>query len=95
MPEMHFLIRWPDGASERCYSPSRVIREFLSPGETYALADFLQRSRAALNAASGRVQERYGYGCSRTATQFARIESVARTFADLPAAQVTVVAFEM
>jgi uncharacterized repeat protein (TIGR04042 family) len=95
MPEMHFLIRWPDGASERCYSPSRVVGEFLSPGEAYALADFLQRSRAALSAAGARVQERYGHRCSRAAAQLARIESVAGTFADLPAARVTVVAFEI
>jgi uncharacterized repeat protein (TIGR04042 family) len=94
MPEMHFLIRWPDGAPERCYSPSRVIREFLSPGESYPLADFLQRSRAALHVAGDRVQAKYGHACSRAAAQLARIETVAETFADLPAARVTVDAFE-
>jgi uncharacterized repeat protein (TIGR04042 family) len=94
MPEMHFLIRWPDGSAERCYSPSRIVREFLSPGESYALADFLQRSRAALNVASDRVEERHGHACSRAAAQLMRIETVARAFADLPAARVTVDAFE-
>jgi uncharacterized repeat protein (TIGR04042 family) len=91
---MYFLIRWPDGAAERCYSPSRVIREFLSPGESYALADFLQRSRAALNVGSNRVEAKYGHACSRAAAQLARIETVAQTFARLPAARVTVDAFE-
>jgi uncharacterized repeat protein (TIGR04042 family) len=94
MPEMHFVIRWPDGARERCYSPSLVVREFFSPGESYALTDFLQRSRAALNVASDRVQAKYGHACTRAAAQLARIETVAKTFADLPAAQVTVDAFE-
>jgi uncharacterized repeat protein (TIGR04042 family) len=94
MPEIHFLIRWPDGICERCYSPSRVVREFLSPGESYALAEFLQRSHAALNAAISRVQERYGHACSRAAVQLARIETVAEAFADLPAARATVEAFE-
>jgi uncharacterized repeat protein (TIGR04042 family) len=94
MPEVHFLIRWPDGAADRCYSPSRVIREFLSPGQSYALADFLQRSRAGLAVASDRVEEKYGHACSRAAAQLARIETVAETFADFPAARVTVDAFE-
>ena len=28
MPETWFHIRWPDGSEERCYSPSRVIKDF-------------------------------------------------------------------
>lgn len=94
MPEMRFLIRWPDGAAEHCYSPSLVIREFFAPGQSYALADFLQRSRTALNIAGDRVQAKYGYACPRAAAQLARIETVAKTFADRPEAHVTVEAFE-
>ena len=41
MPETRFLIRWPDGTLESCYSPSLVIEDYLVAGETYALADFL------------------------------------------------------
>ena len=40
MPEMRFHIRWPDGAVETCYSPSLVVKDFFSPGESYPLADF-------------------------------------------------------
>ena len=56
MPEMHFRIRWPDGTSETCYSPSLVIKDYFAVGATYPLADFLERSRTALNIASERVQ---------------------------------------
>ncbi len=56
MPEMRFLIRWPDGTAESCYSPSLVVKEFFSPGERYPLSDFLARSRTALNVASDRVK---------------------------------------
>jgi uncharacterized repeat protein (TIGR04042 family) len=94
MPEMRFLIRWPDGAAERCYSPSLVIQEFFAPGQSYALADFLERSRTALNIASDRVQAKYGHACSRAAAQLERIEATAKTFAALPGARVTVDAFE-
>ncbi len=27
MPEMRFVIAWPDGREETCYSPSLVIRD--------------------------------------------------------------------
>ena len=57
MPEMRFRIRWPDGTAETCYSPSLVIREHLSVGETYDVAEFMRRSRTALTIASDRRAE--------------------------------------
>lgn len=94
MPEMRFLIRWPDGTAESCYSPSLVIKDFFSPGNTYPLADFLERSRTALNIASERVKAKYGFACSSAMDQLARIESAAQAFAHLPDACVNVDAFE-
>ena len=94
MPEMLFRIRWPDGTAEDCYSPSLVIRDFFDPGESYALADFLTRSRTALRIASDRVEAKYGRACSLAAAQLARIETAAKTFSDLPHARVTVETFE-
>ena len=94
MPEMRFLIRWPDGAAENCYSPSLVIKDFLSPGQSYALEDFVGRSRTALDIASNRVEAKYGYRCSRAAATLARIEKVAESFAAVPDAHVIVEAFE-
>lgn len=94
MPEMRFHIRWPDGAPERCYSPSLVIREHFEAGRSYALADFLDRSRTALTIASERVRARYGHPCSLALGQLARIEATGLRFATLPDAQVQVEAFE-
>lgn len=94
MPEMHFRIRWPNGQPESCYSPSVVIKEFFVAGESYPLADFIDRSRTALNLASDRVRARYGHPCARAQAQLARIEAAAAVFSDLPAAQVRVDAFE-
>ena len=93
MPEMHFHIRWPDGTAEACYSPSLVIGDFLSQGESYPLADFLERSRTALTIASNRVEEKYGHACTRAAAQLLRIETTAKAFSQLPAARVTVAGF--
>ena len=94
MPEMHFVVRWPDETVEACYSPSLVVREHLAVGETYALADFVARSRTALTIASDRVREKHGFACSRAAHQLATIEARAREFADSATPRVTIEAFE-
>src|ERR1700691_2202969 len=94
MPEMRFVVRWPDGAVETCYSPSLVVKDFFTPGATYPLADFVARSRSALDSASARVKAKYGFGCSRAMAQLSRIETTAQAFADFPDACVTIDAFE-
>jgi uncharacterized repeat protein (TIGR04042 family) len=80
MPEMRFVIRWPDGKRESCYSPSLVIKDFLREGERYPVRDFLQRSRQALQIASERVRAKYGYPCSLALGELARIEATATQF---------------
>jgi uncharacterized repeat protein (TIGR04042 family) len=94
MPEMRFLIRWPDGRAESCYSPSLVVKDFLAPGATYPLADFVARSRSALNIASDRVKAKYGFACTSAMDQLTRIEITAKTYSHLPDARVVVDAFE-
>jgi uncharacterized repeat protein (TIGR04042 family) len=94
MPEIRFRIRWPDGTPETCYSPSLVVKDFFSPGETYSLVDFLKHSRTAFRIASERVEAKYGWPCERAMSQLARIEDAASAFTDDPAACVAVDAFE-
>jgi uncharacterized repeat protein (TIGR04042 family) len=93
MPEMHFTIRWPDGSVERCYSPSLVIKDYLTPGESYAVADFPARSRTALGIASERVRAKFGVPCSRATSQLARIAAGCERFSGLADASVRVDAF--
>ena len=88
MPEMRFVIAWPDGRKETCYSPSLVVRDFFTEGQTYGLSDFLDRSRKALTIASDRVEAKYGYPCSLALGQLARIEQAASPF--LPDADATI-----
>ena len=91
MPEMRFIVRWPDGGRESCYSPSLVIRDYFGEGESYALAEFLDLSRKALSIASERVRAKYGFSCSLALGQLARMETAAGGFA--LDARVTVEAF--
>lgn len=94
MPEMYFLVSWPDGTRERCYSPSLVVREHLAVGESYPVADFVERCRTALGIASERVRERYGFPCRLALGQLDRIEAASHPFLGRADARVAVEAFE-
>jgi uncharacterized repeat protein (TIGR04042 family) len=94
MPEMRFFIRWPDGSPESCYSPSLVIKDHLSAGQSYSVRKFVELSRIALRLASDRVEAKFGMPCSRALGQLARIESAARAFEATPEALVLVEHFE-
>lgn len=94
MPVMHFRVRWPDGSETRCYSPSLVVQDYLSPGQSYALPDFVRRSRDALGIASERVRAKFGFACSQAMDQLAEIEHIAARFEAQADAQVAVLAFD-
>lgn len=94
MPVMHFHVRWPDDSETRCYSPSLVVQDFFIPGQTYPLADFLGRARAALGIASERVRAKYGFACSHAMDQLSEIEQIASQFDTKPDAQVVILRFD-
>ena len=56
------------------YSPSTVIYDYLSPGNSLPVAELGQRARAALAEASERVRARYGFACTRTDEEQRRLE---------------------
>jgi uncharacterized repeat protein (TIGR04042 family) len=94
MPEMRFHVRWPDGSGAVCYSPSLVVEDYLRPGSAYPLAEFVDRSRRALQAASARVEAKYGFPCARALRQLGEIERRAALFAGTAHAEVIVLAFD-
>lgn len=90
MPELYFHVRWPDGKTQRCYSPSTVIEDHLTTGGVYELGDFVERSQTALGIASDRVREKYGFACTGASDQLALIEETAATYASVDGAKVAV-----
>ncbi|MDX3852731.1 MSMEG_0570 family nitrogen starvation response protein [Streptomyces sp. AK02-01A] len=93
MPEIYFHVRWPDGATQRCYSPSTVVEDYLAVGVEYELSDFVERSRTALGIAGERVREKFGFFCTGASDQLAHIERTAAAYASADggvAAKVTV-----
>ncbi|MBB3676948.1 MSMEG_0570 family nitrogen starvation response protein [Modestobacter versicolor] len=82
MPEVEFDVQWPDGSRQWVYSPSTVVEDVFTVGTAYPLAEFVELTRTAMTEASRRVQERYGFPCSRAAATLAGIEGTAARFPD-------------
>jgi uncharacterized repeat protein (TIGR04042 family) len=56
------------------------VADVFSAGASYPLAEFVALSRTAMTEASRRVQQRYGFPCSRAAATLAGIEGTAAPF---------------
>ncbi|MEM6425284.1 MAG: MSMEG_0570 family nitrogen starvation response protein [Cyanobacteria bacterium P01_H01_bin.119] len=93
MPEIRFQIQWPDGEQATCYSPSLVVKDYLTPGESYALDEFVARSRTALEIASDRVKAKYGSPCGLALGQLREIEARAEQYTQMASPQVRLMAF--
>lgn len=94
MPAVHFLVRWPNGQEEVCYSPSTVIKDHYEVGGTYSLEDFQVVSRLALKAASDRVQAVHGFPCSNALAQLTAIEQKIAHLKQTETGRVTFVGFQ-
>jgi uncharacterized repeat protein (TIGR04042 family) len=90
---MHYRLLWPDLTESECYSPSVIIREYFHPETTYPLAEFMRRIREATAIASGRVQAKYGFPCSRALAQLSEIEQTAARFAGQTEARIVMLSF--
>lgn len=93
MPEVRFQIEWPDGTQDICYSPSLVIKQYLAPDAEYDLADFLARSRQALQEGSDRVQAKFGVPCRLALGQLQQLETTSTRYAHDPKAKVKLLKF--
>lgn len=92
MPEMTFTVRWPDGTVDDCYSPSLVMHDHLVAGASYPVAEFVSRTTEALETASARVREKFGFACTSAMAQQNEITQKAVAFeTDAP---VTVLAMQ-
>jgi uncharacterized repeat protein (TIGR04042 family) len=80
MPEMTFTVRWPDGTVDACYSPSLVMHDHLTVGESYTNEEFVARTTTALETASARVKAKYGFACTSALQQQDEIAARSVTF---------------
>lgn len=77
MPEVDFIVSWPDGTRQHCTSPSRSIEAALQAGAKYPVEEFIRRSTDALRIASERVRAKYGFACTAAAAQADELRRVA------------------
>ncbi len=94
MPAVNFRVRWPDASMMLCYSPSSTIKDAFVLGVAYPVDDFVTMSRAALEHASMRVAQKFGFGCGHAHAQIEAIEARAAAFRFDPGASVIVESFE-
>ena len=95
MPEMHFHIRWPDGTSETCYSPSLVIKDYFTVGDD-AIRSPISWSAAALRStsrASGCARNTAGRAAAPSRS-WPALKAPPKAFASVPDALIAVDAFE-
>ncbi|AYJ47823.1 MSMEG_0570 family nitrogen starvation response protein [Rhodococcus sp. P1Y] len=81
MPEMKFLVQWPDGREQSCYSPSLVMHDYLTPGAEYPVEEFVKLTSEALTVASDRVLAKFGMRCTSAAQQMEEIHEVGAGYA--------------
>ncbi len=93
MPAVTFNVRWPNGQEEQCYSPSTVILDYFTAGESVSAEEFLKRSEVALTKASERVAQKFGFACSSAADQLQEIRDQVAKIED-PKAKVTVLSLK-
>ena len=80
MPAMNFIVCWPDGSKDTCYSPSTAISNHLQTGYDYRVEEFVLLATRALDEASERVKAKFGYYCSSAMDQSTAITLKARQF---------------
>lgn len=73
MPSVNFSIIWPDGDKASYYSPSTIIHDYIKNPHFYELESFKRLCDDALNAASERVYQRFGYYCSAASDEKEKI----------------------
>lgn len=76
MPEVYLKIEWPDKQVDKIYSPSTVINEYFKAGENLPVSEFEIKVTEALNKASQRVYERFGFECTSAMAELDRIKLI-------------------
>lgn len=80
MPEVHLQLEWPDGRQSTFYSPSTVVLNYLKPGDQLSVGELQSVGLQALEEASERVRARYGFSCTRTDEEAAKLQQLTSTY---------------
>ena len=73
MPETYLRVQLPNNKEEVIYSPSTIIKDYFQSATIMSLDEFQNSCSKALNHASKRVYERFGYECTSAMGELARV----------------------
>ncbi len=76
MPETYLRVQLPDNKEEVIYSPSTIITQYFQKATEISLDEFQNQCSKALNHASKRVYERFGYECTSAMGELARVNNL-------------------
>lgn len=76
MPETYLRVQLPDNKEEIIYSPSTIITQYFQKATEISLDEFQNQCSKALNHASKRVYERFGYECTSAMGELARVNTL-------------------
>ncbi|WP_010179480.1 MSMEG_0570 family nitrogen starvation response protein [Aquimarina agarilytica] len=80
MPVTYVNIEWPDNKTDQVYSPSSIVEDYFSSGQEITVEEFLSTCNTALNEASERVRQKYGYACTSAQAESHRINELCQTY---------------
>ena len=80
MPVTYVNIEWPNQEFDKVYSPSSVIKEYFTEGDSLSVEEFLTKCNNALYEASERVKKKYGYACTTAQEELKRINEKCKDF---------------
>ena len=80
MPEVEFYIEWPDGTTQKYYSPSTSVHDYFQTGTELSIEELLEKSRRAYARARQRVKARYGFLCTQSLDAERSLEDAARQY---------------
>ena len=80
MPVTYVNIEWPGSESDQVYSPSGIIKEYFKPGETITVDTFSTTCNEALNEASERVRQKFGFACTAAQAELHRINEKCKNY---------------
>ncbi len=82
MPEVHLKIEWPGQKEDAIYSPSTIINQYFKAGDILTVTEFETKVEEALNTASHRVYEKFGFECTSAMSELDRVKRITAQIAD-------------
>lgn len=80
MPVTYVHIEWPDKEPDQIYSPSSIIENYFTPGNSISVNEFSKSCKDGLGEASERVRQKFGFACTSAQAELHRITEKCKNY---------------